>query len=142
MLQATAKDDIKAVSKGKIPYETVREFKDVNGHTVFKPFKIDIDLSNDRKFGEASIANLSDRYLLPTEDSPQEAMARACCHAADDEDHAQRLYDYISNMWFMFSSPIISNLGADNKGLPIACFLGQVGDSLDPSNITGLKQRA
>ena len=94
-------------------------------------FTIEIDLTNDAKLGEAGYANLVDRYLLPFEDSPQEAMARACCFTADDKDHAQRLYNYISNLWFMFSSPIISNAGADNKGLPIACFLGKVDDSLD-----------
>lgn len=72
---------------------------------------------------------LEDRYLLPGE-SFQGMFARISHAYADNEDHAQRLYDYISNLWFMPSTPILSNGGAE-RGLPISCFLNQVGDSLD-----------
>jgi ribonucleoside-diphosphate reductase alpha chain len=56
--------------------------------------------------------------------------ARVACAYADDVQHAQRLYDYISQLWFMPSTPILSNGGA-KRGLPISCFLNTVGDSLD-----------
>jgi ribonucleoside-diphosphate reductase alpha chain len=49
---------------------------------------------------------------------------------ADDTDHAQRVYDYISRLWFMPATPVLSNGGAD-RGLPISCFLNAVNDSLD-----------
>lgn len=72
---------------------------------------------------------LEDRYLLPGE-TFQGMFARISHAYADDEEHAQRLYDYMSNLWFMPSTPILSNGGAE-RGLPISCFLNQVGDSLD-----------
>ena len=56
--------------------------------------------------------------------------ARVACAYADDLDHAQRLYDYISKLWFLPSTPILSNGGA-KRGLPISCFLNTVSDNLD-----------
>ncbi|HRX72462.1 MAG TPA: ribonucleoside-diphosphate reductase subunit alpha, partial [Hyphomonas sp.] len=72
---------------------------------------------------------LEDRYLLPGE-SYQDMFARVSKAFADDQSHAQRLYDYMSKLWFMPATPVLSNGGAD-RGLPISCFLNQVGDSLD-----------
>ena len=46
---------------------------------------------------------------------------------------AQRIYDYASKGWFMFSSPLLSNAPAQGekvRGLPISCFLSYVPDSL------------
>ena len=59
---------------------------------------------------------------------PQQAFARAAGAFADDDAHAQRLYDYASKLWFMFSTPILSN-GGTKRGLPISCFLNYVDDS-------------
>ena len=73
---------------------------------------------------------LKDRYMLPEEKSPQDAFVRASAAFADNAAHAQRLYDYVSNQWFMFASPILSNGGTD-RGLPISCFLNYVNDSRD-----------
>ena len=73
---------------------------------------------------------LKDRYMLPVEKSPQDAFVRAATAFADDTAHAQRLYEYVSNQWFMFASPILSNGGTD-RGLPISCFLNYVNDSRD-----------
>ncbi|MEL6324750.1 MAG: ribonucleoside-diphosphate reductase subunit alpha, partial [Pseudomonadota bacterium] len=56
--------------------------------------------------------------------------ARVSAAYADNLEHAQRLYDYMSRLWFMPATPVLSNGGAD-RGLPISCFLNQVGDSLD-----------
>lgn len=72
---------------------------------------------------------LDDRYLLPGE-TYQDMFARVATAFADDAAHAQRIYDYISKLWFMPATPVLSNGGAD-RGLPISCFLNQVGDSLD-----------
>ncbi len=72
---------------------------------------------------------LEDRYLLPGE-SYQDMFARVATAFADDADHAQRVYDYISKLWFMPSTPILSNGGA-SRGLPISCFLNAVSDSLE-----------
>ena len=89
---------------------------------------IEIDYSKDRLLTEFSFKTLEDRYLVGDEKSPQEAFARAASAFADDEAHAQRLYDYASNLWFMFSTPVLSN-GGTQRGLPISCFLNYVEDS-------------
>jgi len=72
---------------------------------------------------------LLDRYLLPDE-SFQDMFGRVAQAYADDTAHAQRLYDYMSQLWFMPATPVLSNGGAD-RGLPISCFLNAVDDSLD-----------
>ena len=90
--------------------------------------KIDIDITKDNLLPRNAVDILKDRYLLPTENSPQEAFARACMYFADDKAHAERLYKYVSNLWFMFASPLLSN-GGTERGLPISCFLNYVPDS-------------
>ena len=72
---------------------------------------------------------LLDRYLLPDE-SFQDMFGRVAQAYADDTAHAQRLYDYMSQLWFMPATPVLSNGGAE-RGLPISCFLNAVDDSLD-----------
>ncbi len=89
---------------------------------------IEIDFRRDRYLSEFSIKTLQDRYLVNGEGSPQQAFARAAGAFADDDAHAQRLYDYASKLWFMFSTPILSN-GGTKRGLPISCFLNYVDDS-------------
>jgi len=49
---------------------------------------------------------------------------------ADDAAHAQRVYDYISKLWFMPATPVLSN-GGTGRGLPISCYLNSVPDSLE-----------
>lgn len=92
-------------------------------------YDIKIDHSRDDKITAFGKATLKDRYLLPNE-TIQEAFARVCCAFADDESHAQRLYDYMSNLWFAPSTPVLVNGGA-KRGLPISCFLNEVEDSLN-----------
>jgi len=87
-----------------------------------------IDYSKDNLLTEFSFRTLEDRYLVGDEKSPQEGFARAAQAFADDDEHAQRLYDYASNLWFMFSTPVLSN-GGTKRGLPISCFLNYVEDS-------------
>jgi ribonucleoside-diphosphate reductase alpha chain len=87
-----------------------------------------IDYGRDRLLSKFGIQTLEDRYFIEGESSPQDAFARAARAFADDEAHAQRLYDYASNLWFMFSTPILSN-GGTSRGLPISCFLNYVEDS-------------
>lgn len=92
---------------------------------------IKLDLSRDNLFPEISLKTLKDRYMLPDEKSPQEAFARAAAAFADDLEHAQRLYDYASQHYFMFSTPILANGGRGDKSLPISCFGGYVEDTLE-----------
>ena len=87
-----------------------------------------LNYKRDKYLSEFSIKTLEDRYLVGDEKSPQEAFARAATTFADDDNHAQRLYDYASKLWFMFSTPVLSN-GGTKRGLPISCFLNYVDDS-------------
>lgn len=93
-----------------------------------KNFIIKVDNKNDDKLSNFGKAVLKDRYLMPGE-SYQDLFARVAAYYADDQDHANRLYHYISNLWFMPATPILSNGGTD-RGLPISCFLNESSDSL------------
>ncbi len=87
------------------------------------------DPSRDALLTDFGKKTMDDRYLLEGE-SYQDMFARVATAYGDDADHAQRIYDYISKLWFMPATPILSNGGAE-RGLPISCFLNAVDDSLD-----------
>jgi ribonucleoside-diphosphate reductase alpha chain len=87
------------------------------------------DSSRDSLLTEFGKDTLRDRYLLPGE-SYQDLFARVAAAYADDADHAQRVYDYISKLWFMPATPVLSN-GGTGRGLPISCYLNSVSDSLE-----------
>ena len=89
---------------------------------------VEIDYEKDNELSEMSRAILMDRYNLPDEESPQQIFARAASAYAEDKEHAQRMYSYITNRWFIPASPILSNGGTD-RGLPISCFGSYVPDS-------------
>ncbi len=92
-------------------------------------FNVVTDASRDDRLTEFGKETLRDRYLLPGE-SYQDLFARVADAFADDQDHAQRLYDYISKLWFMPATPVLSN-GGTGRGLPISCYLNSVDDSLE-----------
>ncbi|MBD7941408.1 ribonucleoside-diphosphate reductase subunit alpha [Brevundimonas guildfordensis] len=103
------------------PIELKPELKVVGG--------LKLDRTRDALLTDFGKKTLEDRYLLPGE-SYQDMFARVATAYADDADHAQRVYDYMSKLWFMPATPVLSNGGAD-RGLPISCFLNSVNDSLD-----------
>lgn len=92
-------------------------------------FDVVKDDSRDDLLTEFGKDTLIDRYLLPGE-SFQDLFARVADAYADDQEHAQRLYDYISRLWFMPATPVLSN-GGTSRGLPISCYLNSVTDSLE-----------
>ena len=79
-------------------------------------FEVKTDSSRDALLTEFGKETLKDRYLLPGE-SYQDLFARVAAAYADDADHAQRVYDYISSLWFMPATPVLSN-GGTGRGLP------------------------
>ncbi len=91
--------------------------------------KVVTDPSRDALLTDFGKTTLDDRYLLPGE-TYQDMFARVATTYADDADHAQRVYDYISRLWFMPATPVLSNGGAA-RGLPISCFLNAVPDNLE-----------
>ena len=94
-----------------------------------KGITIKIDRTRDSNLTDFGRATLSDRYLGANE-SYQDLFARVASYYADNNLHAQRIYNYISNLWFMPATPVLSN-GGTKRGLPISCFLNEAGDSLD-----------
>ena len=92
-------------------------------------YAVEVDHSRDALLTDFGKDTLKDRYLLPGE-SYQDLFVRVASAYADDQTHAQRLYDYISRLWFMPSTPVLSN-GGTGRGLPISCYLNSVPDSLD-----------
>ncbi|OYW09954.1 MAG: ribonucleotide-diphosphate reductase subunit alpha [Acidiphilium sp. 37-67-22] len=91
--------------------------------------QIRVDRSRDQLLTEFGRATLNDRYLMPGE-GYQDLFARVASYYGDDAEHAQRLYDYISKLWFMPATPVLSN-GGTKRGLPISCFLNEASDSLE-----------
>jgi len=98
-------------------------------------YGITIDRELDNNLTDFSINLLKNYYMKGTEESPQESFGRAAIAFSDGNNElAQRIYDYASKQWFMFSSPILSNapeVGKTSKGLPISCFLSYVDDSIE-----------
>ena len=96
---------------------------------------IKIDRTKDQSLSEQAKKLLTDYYQTKDEVSPQQAYARAAvAYSYDDMDLAQRIYDYVSNGWFMFASPVLSNApmpGEKTRALPISCFLTYVPDTLE-----------
>jgi ribonucleoside-diphosphate reductase alpha chain len=92
-------------------------------------FTVVTDNTRDARLTDFGKETLTDRYLLPGENY-QDLFARVADAYADDEAHAQRLYDYISKLWFMPATPVLSN-GGTHRGLPISCYLNSVEDSLE-----------
>jgi len=91
--------------------------------------QVTTDASRDVLLSDFGKAVLQDRYLLPGENY-QDLFARVANYYGDDQAHADRIYSYMSNLWFMPATPILSNGGTD-RGLPISCFLNETTDSLN-----------
>ena len=94
-----------------------------------RPYPVEVDHGRDSRLTDFGKDTLKDRYLLPGE-SFQDLFVRVASAYADDAGHAQRLYDYISKLWFMPATPVLSN-GGTGRGLPISCYLNSVPDSLE-----------
>jgi ribonucleoside-diphosphate reductase alpha chain len=101
----------------------------MNTQKLYKEkWRTNVEYERDNLLTNFGKKTLEDRYLLPEETSPQEAFMRAAKAFSDNEDMAQRIYDYASKLWFMYATPVLSN-GGSKRGMPISCFLNYVGDS-------------
>ena len=94
-----------------------------------QPYPVTVDHGRDALLTDFGKETLRDRYLLPGE-TFQDLFVRVASAYADDAAHAQRIYDYISKLWFMPATPVLSN-GGTGRGLPISCYLNSVPDSLE-----------
>ena len=89
-----------------------------------------IDLSRDSLFDELGLMRLRESYMRSEETSPQERFAYVAEAFASNPEHAQRIYDYASQHWLSFSTPILS-FGRSKRGLPVSCFLSYMPDSAE-----------
>jgi ribonucleoside-diphosphate reductase alpha chain len=90
---------------------------------------VEVNYDRDALLTDFGRSTLTERYTLPGEDF-QGMFARVATAYADDDAHAQRIYDYISRLWFMPATPVLSN-GGSQRGLPISCYLNAVNDSME-----------
>jgi ribonucleoside-diphosphate reductase alpha chain len=121
-MATTLMDAVTSAAADEMP---VSDSKRINAQL----YAVDVDHSRDALLTDFGKETLKDRYLLPGE-SYQDLFVRVASAYADDQPHAQRLYDYISRLWFMPSTPVLSN-GGTGRGLPISCYLNSVPDSLE-----------
>ena len=123
---------------GKMSLKSASKEQDNIGHPfmdalagpvqLYGRYQVKIDRSRDALLTAFGKATLDDRYLMEDE-SYQELFARVASYYGSDAAHAQRLYDYMSQHWFMPATPVLSN-GGTSRGLPISCFLNEAEDSL------------
>jgi len=91
---------------------------------------ITVDFSKDSLFDELGIKRLKESYMKEDENSPQERFAYVSKAFGSNKEHSQRLYEYSSNHWLSYSTPILS-FGRSKRGLPISCFLPYLHDSAE-----------
>src|SRR5689334_21664613 len=116
-------------SGSEVPVDDVATGSTSSKRVDAPKFDVQTDAGRDELLTEFGKETLRDRYLLPGE-SYQDLFARVAAAYADDDEHAQRVYDYISRLWFMPATPVLSN-GGTGRGLPISCYLNSVSDSLE-----------
>jgi ribonucleoside-diphosphate reductase alpha chain len=91
---------------------------------------IKVDYSRDGLFDDLGKTRLRESYMKDDEVSPQERFAYVSSVFGSNKEHAQRLYDYSSNHWLSYSTPILS-FGRSKRGLPISCFLNYIEDTAE-----------
>jgi len=91
---------------------------------------IKVDYTRDNLFDELGRLRLKESYMKDDEVSPQERFAYVSSTFGSNPDHAQRLYNYSSNHWLSYSTPILS-FGRSKRGLPISCFLNYIEDTAE-----------
>jgi len=91
---------------------------------------ITIDPNRDTLFDELGTLRLKESYMMDDEISPQERFAYVSKTFGSNNDHAQRLYDYVSKHWLSYSTPILS-YGRSKRGLPISCYLNFINDTAE-----------
>lgn len=89
---------------------------------------INKDYSRDSLFDELGLKRLRESYMRSDEDSPQDRFEYISNFFSNDENHAQRMYDYMSKHWISNSTPILS-FGKSKKALPISCYLVYLEDT-------------
>ena len=75
-----------------------------------------------------SKALYQDTYFAPGEDY-QAWLTRVARAYQNDTEHGDRMMEYIQNYYFHPSTPVSSNAGLPDRGLPIACYTKSTADT-------------
>jgi len=129
IIDRTARDDNQQGENDNVNLSEGAEATMLNTLQVEKGHRVQVDHSRDENLTPFGKSTLVDRYLMPGE-TFQTLFGRVSSYYADDDAHAQRMYDYMSQLWFMPATPVLSN-GGTERGLPISCFLNEADDSLE-----------
>ncbi len=127
--QAANGDDVAVLVENSVNSGRADNGVITDSRSRLKSYPLEVDHSRDALLTDFGKDTLKDRYLLPGE-SFQDLFVRVASAYSDDQVHAQRIYDYISKLWFMPATPVLSN-GGTGRGLPISCYLNSVDDSLE-----------
>ena len=101
----------------------------VPAHLKDRGFPVMVDDANDNLLTDFGKATLKEKYLTEDE-SYQDRFANCVRYLSNDASHAQRMYGYISKLWCMPPTPILSNSGT-TKGNLISCYVNEAEDSLE-----------
>ena len=91
---------------------------------------LEINLERDALFDELGLLRMKESYLKDDETSPQHRFAAVSKEFGSNPAHAQRLYDYASQHWLSYATPVLS-FGRSKRGLPISCFLNFIEDTAE-----------
>lgn len=91
---------------------------------------LEINLERDALFDELGLLRMKESYLKDDETSPQHRFAAVSTQFGSNPAHAQRLYDYASQHWLSYATPVLS-FGRSKRGLPISCFLNFIEDTAE-----------
>ena len=91
---------------------------------------VELDLEKDKLFDELGIKRLQESYMRDDETTPQQRFAYVSAAFGSNKEHSQRLYNYASNHWLSYSTPILS-YGRSKRGMPISCFLNYIEDTAE-----------
>jgi ribonucleoside-diphosphate reductase alpha chain len=91
---------------------------------------LEINLKRDALFDELGLLRMKESYLKDDETSPQHRFAAVSTQFGSNPEHAQRLYDYASQHWLSYATPVLS-FGRSKRGLPISCFLNFIEDTAE-----------
>lgn len=79
-------------------------------------------------FSKQGLDLLSQKYYYKNETTPEDLFFRVSKAYQENEEHGSRILTYLRRHWFMPSTPILANAGTE-RGMPISCFLVEVGDN-------------
>lgn len=106
------------------------DFKTLGYNPKCGSWDIYLNLDANKQYSEHGLSRLNKGYMHESEPTPQHRLANVARLLATDEAHAQRMYSYMSKLWYSPSTPQLA-YGRTPLGQPIACYLPHLGDTAE-----------